>query len=509
VISARTDVYGLGVLAYHLLTGKEPYIGDTPQAIILAIAESEPVAPRLIRADLPEPAEATLLKAMARDMGERFESTGAFAAALAASLDGVWPPRVPRPNEALPTQASGPLPTVTPPMHIAPIIAPIQVGAAAAGATEIVSPAPRRRPWLAVVGIVVLVAVLTAGTALFLSSRTTATGQPLVLTGCVAIAGLGDVAGMRFYDHQTGSGLTGLTDSASTCLKGLPMPADGDQYNVWLVDTVHEQHLLLGILTQSDGDWTLTYPPTGSAQGGVNLLGRGDTVEITLEQGQVLSPIGHVEITARFPADVFVHILHLLYMYPTTPGHQGLLVGLLQQAQALRDQAGNLKDFAQRKLGLSALCAAQNIVNIIEGKHGRHYHPLSSACAAANRDITRADDGYGLISDPGYLKDVADHAGFAATAPGATLNIKNQSNDVVTAVTNMKVWAQKLDQDALSVLQRQNFGVSNATDAATLAYNIVFGTDANGNGTVDDVLGESGLVNAYTHGQLMAFLPFD
>ena len=257
---------------------------------------------------------------------------------------------------------------------------------------------------------------------------------------------------------------------------------------------------------QTAGGWNLDYP-AGSSQAGVNLLGLGNKVEITPERAQLQAPADQPVIAAQFPRDAFVHIKHLLVAYTDTPGNRGLLVGLLQQAQALDLQAQVLQGYVQRGgFPKSLHCTAQNIVDILEGSHGTNYSALGPECGQGG--IVQVGDGYGLLGADSYLADVADHAALAAAAPDATPHIKAHSHDVVTAVSNMKTWAQTVDQDALSVLLQDNHDLGNATQIATLAHYIVAGTDTNGDGSVDDVPGESGLFNAYTHGQLMAFLPF-
>jgi serine/threonine protein kinase len=555
-VGEYTDVYALGAVLYQLLAGHPVFTGDTQNDVAEQHLHAAIPPLRTKRVGLPSGLENIVARSLAKEPGRRFRRPADLAAAyrrvmvraagdadaatsattltgaglsgatIAATRASTSPPAVaatkttspirakvqPAPGQTVLADSTPARAVETPrlPPETDEITPEERLKLAVTGALQRVSPALRRRPWLAVVGIVALVAVLAVSSFVFIHSRSTArttartTGHPLVLTGCVAIAGLGDVAGMRFFDHLSGSG---LTDAVSTCLKGLPMPADGYQYAAWLIDSMHEHVTPLGTFTQKNGGWFLDYP-TSSAQGGANLLGLGDKVEITLEHGQVLAPTGQVVIAAQYPPDAFVHIKHLLVAFPNTPGQKGLLVGLMQQANVLLNQAQSLQDFAQRQLDVSEGCAAQNIINIIEGKSGPHYHPLDAACGVTYRDITPADDGYGLISSSGYLPGAADHAALAASAPDATAHIKKHSHDVVTAATNMTTWAQKLDQDALNVVQQQNFSTSNATDAATLAHNIVFGTDIDGDGSVDDVAGESGLFNAYTHGQLMAFLPF-
>jgi eukaryotic-like serine/threonine-protein kinase len=85
-VDARTDVYALGALAYHLVTGRPPFVGDNAIAIGFAHCSEIPEPPRALRKDCPASLDAAIVAALAKNPGDRPASAKAFAdRAFAAS----------------------------------------------------------------------------------------------------------------------------------------------------------------------------------------------------------------------------------------------------------------------------------------------------------------------------------------------------------------------------------------------------------------------------------------
>ncbi|HEY4723175.1 MAG TPA: serine/threonine-protein kinase, partial [Anaerolineae bacterium] len=98
---ARSDVYALGILLYQLCTGQLPFDADTPYAIILKHITAPLPSPRTLRPDLPESIVRVILKALAKNPDDRFQSAGEMSQALHASeLREITPP-APRPLGAI------------------------------------------------------------------------------------------------------------------------------------------------------------------------------------------------------------------------------------------------------------------------------------------------------------------------------------------------------------------------------------------------------------------------
>jgi serine/threonine-protein kinase len=73
---ARTDVYALGVVLYELLTGRVPYPAESDGALEAMRRKVETVPPlvRRVRADVPEPVQAIVYRALRRRPEERYAS---------------------------------------------------------------------------------------------------------------------------------------------------------------------------------------------------------------------------------------------------------------------------------------------------------------------------------------------------------------------------------------------------------------------------------------------------
>ena len=80
---ARSDIYSMGAVAYFLLTGAPPFEGDRTIKIILAHAHQEVVPPSRLRSDIPTDLEQVILRCMAKNPADRYQSALALRQALA------------------------------------------------------------------------------------------------------------------------------------------------------------------------------------------------------------------------------------------------------------------------------------------------------------------------------------------------------------------------------------------------------------------------------------------
>ena len=159
VVDARSDVYSTGALLFELLTGRPPFVGDSPVAVAYQHVREEPPTPSSLASDVPEELDRIVLKALAKDRTLRYQSAAEFRADLETAQRGgiVSAPAVgviAAATTAMPTSPAGPT-------QVLPTPGPRQTSRTA----TIVPPADeneadrRGRAWIWVLSIVAILLV--------------------------------------------------------------------------------------------------------------------------------------------------------------------------------------------------------------------------------------------------------------------------------------------------------------------------------------------------------------
>src|SRR3990172_9100622 len=79
---ARSDIYSLGIVLYEMLTGYTPFDADTPLAILMKHLNDPLPLPRQIEPSIPEAFERVVLKVLAKEPDDRYQSAAEMAQAL-------------------------------------------------------------------------------------------------------------------------------------------------------------------------------------------------------------------------------------------------------------------------------------------------------------------------------------------------------------------------------------------------------------------------------------------
>ena len=96
-VNARTDIYSLGVVLYELLTSRLPFRAEPGEDLKEQIISGEPRTPRTIDDTIPVELEDICLKAMSKQVANRFSTAGDMASALRKAVGDSAAPVTPKP----------------------------------------------------------------------------------------------------------------------------------------------------------------------------------------------------------------------------------------------------------------------------------------------------------------------------------------------------------------------------------------------------------------------------
>jgi serine/threonine-protein kinase len=83
-IDGRADLFSLGVILYSLASGEQPFPGETMTAVSYKVVHTEPVPPAKLNPTIPAGLEAVILKCLAKNPANRYQTGEALAQDLAA-----------------------------------------------------------------------------------------------------------------------------------------------------------------------------------------------------------------------------------------------------------------------------------------------------------------------------------------------------------------------------------------------------------------------------------------
>jgi len=167
-VDQTSDLYAVGVVLFEMLTGQVPFTGDTPLEIAMKHLSEVPTPPSELRPEVPHDLDSVVLRALAKEPGERYQSAEEMDADLARVAEGI--PVDPETQEAATAVLAGsgliaaaPTSVITRADTEAPVRPVPPGGTPPAGYYGYEGPPRRRRPiWPWVLSVLLLIAAAAA-----------------------------------------------------------------------------------------------------------------------------------------------------------------------------------------------------------------------------------------------------------------------------------------------------------------------------------------------------------
>lgn len=101
VPTPQSDIYAVGILLYEMLTGRQPYSGDSPIAVAIKHIQETPQPVNEVNQDVPEELAAIVMQAMEKKPKDRYKSAGELARYLELALEDTGQATVVLPTEEI------------------------------------------------------------------------------------------------------------------------------------------------------------------------------------------------------------------------------------------------------------------------------------------------------------------------------------------------------------------------------------------------------------------------
>jgi serine/threonine-protein kinase len=225
---ARSDLYALGIMLYHMITGTLPFMGTTPMRIMMLHVNAQVPPPSAVKATISPQVDAVVRKALSKNPAERFQSAHELVSAYqravtSPAMSFPTPPNLKR------TPLSSPTPRMSPVVDGDPDMTDrlrLRAGTPAGNEQKPTLPRGLRRPGrvasllLGVVGLIGIIGVLLAVVYLNNQASATATAEFMAVLAQAGTATADALDAMQQAATRSAQTSAASTGAASTSAAG-------------------------------------------------------------------------------------------------------------------------------------------------------------------------------------------------------------------------------------------------------------------------------------------------
>lgn len=479
-IDGRADLYSLACVMYQLLSGYQPYTGDTMMKVVLQhIADPVPSL-RAVAPDLPEAIDHVIARAMSKSPDDRYENSVEFAEAVAHALHNS--------EESLAAIRSE-LPLDKPSeVETMPAINK-PTGANEPNPTIVVQQSTNTYVFLGMFGLIALVIVVVAIVLIGQQNRgatvADVTDATEVADNTADQQNAEDIVGTQVqvaqeetFGEMRYNSTNQLGDTINLQVSEFVQPSNGNRYVAWMKNTATGDVMNIGeIVLDATGRGILIYTDEEERM----LSSIYNSIAITEEltpDGEI--PEGEVVYGGQVPVELSDALHQIFISSPDGFDGGGLLAGAQTEAGTAQTHSENM--VKARTTG-SMKSHSEHVINIIRGT--KEDHDGNESPQNPGREV-----GVFFFIDKinQLLVDVVEHE-------ETSIYLQRNAEFIFVCTDNVSNWSNEIVELAFEAIagESKEAVVEQADEAADKAKRLTDGVDDNGNGQIEAFEGECGM----------------
>jgi serine/threonine protein kinase len=492
-VGPAADIYALGVVAYEMITGKQPYVADTPLQVVMKHV-TDPV-PRITETlnSVPIALENVMLRVLAKNPVDRYPTATAFVEDFSRAIAGqaVEPPQTSATSTAM-------MPNPPDTMRFTPAPQGTVVGSS----TQTMPVQTSGSSTLLILGgltIISLLVIAIVALVIFALNQNTASAAPTPTVAQVvntpvatqAIVSPPTAVPEKSFGKATFSTAHVIGDTLTVQAQDWPSTRPGENYVVWLMNTESGDMLGVGTLPiNALGRGTLTYTdPDGRF-----LLGLYNAIGVSREASMGAAPEGEVIYSGSYPAALANALTIILSASEDGISGHSLADGALSEAEVGR-QHGNLAAGSSNIAGVRL--HTEHTINILLGTEDDY------------NGNERGENPSPYKLGVGHFLDLIEaRLDEALGAPDVPLSVQNEAELMRVCVINARHFIDQIIAAQTPILASEDLAAiqGDLANSTGLLDVLIEGVDLDGNGRIDPYEGECGLQQISTFGVLAAVI---